>query len=261
MSEIAKSTHSCDFTCILSHLMGTFYQTIHMLRHGIKPVYAFDGKPPQGQGRRADAEKLLAQVQETGEQENIDKFSKRLVEVTWQHNDECKKLLTLMGVPYIKAPCEASCAALVKAGKVVATATEDTDSLTFGAGVLLRHLTTSDAKHYCSFYTTLLCVCVGYLFLRLLITFRFLYLRKHPILLVCLLGPLQKHPAPEVWLYKEARGLFLQPDVVDCSTVDLKWSEPDEDALIQFVCRETVQNYIKNVCKKMMKSRQGSTPG
>ncbi|XP_064797089.1 flap endonuclease 1-like [Oncorhynchus masou masou] len=96
--------------------------------------------------RRAEAEKLLAQVQETGEQENIDKFSKRLVKVTRQHNDECKKLLTLMGVPYIKAPCEAeaSCTALVMA--VVATATEDTDSLTFRAGILLRHLTPSDAK-------------------------------------------------------------------------------------------------------------------
>lgn len=38
-----------------------------------------------------------------GEQENIDKFSKRLVKVTRQHNDDCKKLLTLMGVPYIEA--------------------------------------------------------------------------------------------------------------------------------------------------------------
>lgn len=37
-----------------------------------------------------------------GEQENIDKFSKRLVKVTKQHNDDCKKLLTLMGVPYIE---------------------------------------------------------------------------------------------------------------------------------------------------------------
>lgn len=37
-----------------------------------------------------------------GEQENIDKFSKRLVKVTKQHNDECKQLLTLMGVPYIE---------------------------------------------------------------------------------------------------------------------------------------------------------------
>lgn len=38
----------------------------------------------------------------SGEQENIDKFSKRLVKVTKQHNDECKNLLTLMGVPYIE---------------------------------------------------------------------------------------------------------------------------------------------------------------
>lgn len=37
-----------------------------------------------------------------GEQENIDKFTKRLVKVTKQHNDECKKLLTLMGVPYVE---------------------------------------------------------------------------------------------------------------------------------------------------------------
>lgn len=37
-----------------------------------------------------------------GEQENIDKFTKRLVKVTKQHNDECKKLLTLMGVPFVE---------------------------------------------------------------------------------------------------------------------------------------------------------------
>lgn len=37
-----------------------------------------------------------------GEQENIEKFTKRLVKVTKQHNDECKKLLALMGVPYIE---------------------------------------------------------------------------------------------------------------------------------------------------------------
>lgn len=49
----------------------------------------------------------------------------------------------------IQAPCEAeaSCAALVRAGKVYATATEDMDGLTFGTGVLLRHLTASEAKY------------------------------------------------------------------------------------------------------------------
>lgn len=47
-----------------------------------------------------------------------------------------------------KAPCEAEaqCAALVKSGKVYATATEDMDSLTFGSTILLRYLTYSEAK-------------------------------------------------------------------------------------------------------------------
>lgn len=56
---------------------------------------------------------------------------------------------------------------------------------------------------------------------------------------VCIcLTYMQKHPAPEDWLYKEARGLFLKPEVVDGSSVELKWSEPDEDGLIQFMCSE-----------------------
>ena len=35
------------FALSLSHLMGMFYRTIRMLEHGIKPVYVFDGKPPE----------------------------------------------------------------------------------------------------------------------------------------------------------------------------------------------------------------------
>lgn len=59
------------------------------------------------------------------------------------------------------------------------------------------------------------------------------------ILFVCvLLAFMQKHPAPEDWLYKEARGLFLKPEVVNCSTVELKWNDPDEEGLIQFMCSE-----------------------
>jgi len=36
------------------------------------------------------------------ETENVEKFQKRLVKVTPEHNDECKKLLQLMGIPYIE---------------------------------------------------------------------------------------------------------------------------------------------------------------
>ncbi|RWW69287.1 hypothetical protein BHE74_00023130 [Ensete ventricosum] len=62
-------------------------------------------------------------------QEGIEKYSKRTVKVTRQHNEDCKRLLRLMGVPIIenaklslfisKAPCEAEaqCATLCKSDK------------------------------------------------------------------------------------------------------------------------------------------------
>ena len=52
---------------VTSHLMGFFYRTIRMVENGIKPVYVFDGKPPQMKSgelekrheRRAEAQKVL----------------------------------------------------------------------------------------------------------------------------------------------------------------------------------------------------------
>ncbi|KAF9798746.1 hypothetical protein SFRURICE_021543 [Spodoptera frugiperda] len=139
-----------------SHLMGTFYRTIRLVENGIKPVYVFDGKPPDMKShqlnkraeRREEAEKELQKATEAGDQESIEKFNRRLVKVTKVHNDEARQLLKLMGIPVVEAPCEAEaqCAAMVKAGKVFASATEDMDALTFGTNVLLRHLTFSEAR-------------------------------------------------------------------------------------------------------------------
>lgn len=139
-----------------SHLMGMFYRTIRMLENGIKPVYVFDGKPPalktgelaKRAERREEAQKALEKATEAGEAADVEKFNRRLVRVTRQHSDEAKELLRLMGIPYVDAPCEAEaqCAALVRAGKVYATATEDMDALTFGTNILLRHLTFSEAR-------------------------------------------------------------------------------------------------------------------
>ncbi|KAG6506635.1 hypothetical protein ZIOFF_031962 [Zingiber officinale] len=55
--------------------------------------------------------------------------------VTKQHNEDCKSLLRLMGVPTIEAPyeVEAQCVALCKSDKVFAVASKDMDTLTFGA--------------------------------------------------------------------------------------------------------------------------------
>ena len=40
---------------------------------------------------------------QTGTTEDVAKYSKRTVRVTKEHNDDCKRLLKLMGVPIIEA--------------------------------------------------------------------------------------------------------------------------------------------------------------
>ena len=63
--------------------------------------------------------------------------------MTSDHTAECIKLLGLMGMPVVHAPCEAEaqCAALCKGGKVWAAASEDMDTLCFGTPIFLRHFT------------------------------------------------------------------------------------------------------------------------
>ncbi|KAH7105742.1 PIN domain-like protein [Auriculariales sp. MPI-PUGE-AT-0066] len=139
-----------------SHLMGFFYRTIRIAENGIKPAYVFDGKPPELKSgvlakrfeRREEAKEEGEEAKETGTAEDVERFTKRTVKVTRQHNEECQKLLRLMGIPVIIAPseAEAQCAELARGGKVYAAGSEDMDTLTFGTPILYRHLTFSEAK-------------------------------------------------------------------------------------------------------------------
>jgi flap endonuclease-1 len=67
----------------------------------------FESRSASSPCSRQQAEADLAAAKESGVQEDVDKYSRRLVKVTKQHNDDCKELLRLMGVPVITAPCEA----------------------------------------------------------------------------------------------------------------------------------------------------------
>ncbi|KIM28919.1 hypothetical protein M408DRAFT_125335 [Serendipita vermifera MAFF 305830] len=139
-----------------SHLMGFFYRTIRMVENGIKPCYVFDGKPPELKSgvlklrfaRREEAKEGEGEAKEIGTTEEVDKFSRRQVRVTKEHNEECRKLLGLMGIPVVVAPseAEAQCAELARGGKVYAAGSEDMDTLTFNTPILLRHLTFSEAR-------------------------------------------------------------------------------------------------------------------
>lgn len=139
-----------------SHLMGMFYRTLRMADNGIKPLYVFDGAPPKLKSgelarrymRKQEANEGLEEAKETGTAEDVEKFSRRTVRVTKEHNAECQRLLRLMGIPYIVAPteAEAQCAVLARAGKVYAAASEDMDTLCFNTPILLRHLTFSEQR-------------------------------------------------------------------------------------------------------------------
>lgn len=147
MSETGETT---------SHLMGLFYRTMRMVDNGIKPLYVFDGAPPKLKSgelakrfqRKTEAHAAAEEAKETGTAEDVEKFSRRTVRVTREHNEECQRLLKLMGIPYIVAPteAEAQCAVLARGGKVYAAASEDMDTLTFDSPILLRHLTFSEQR-------------------------------------------------------------------------------------------------------------------
>ncbi|KAG9031349.1 Elongation of fatty acids protein 2 [Tulasnella sp. JGI-2019a] len=139
-----------------SHLMGFFYRTIRMVENGIKPAYVFDGKPPELKSgvlakrfeRRKEATEQGEEAKEVGTTEDVDRLSRRTVRVTKEHNEECRRLLKLMGIPVIVAPseAEAQCAELARGGKVYAAGSEDMDTLTFHSPIIYRHLTFSEAK-------------------------------------------------------------------------------------------------------------------
>ena len=135
---------------VTSHIQGFLSRTVRLLENDIKPVYVFDGKPPElkqatlanRKEKKEEADAELATALEGGDAEEIRKAAHRTARATPQMNADVQELLRLLGCPVILAPseAEASCAALCAAGKVFATATEDMDALTFGTGVMLKNL-------------------------------------------------------------------------------------------------------------------------
>jgi len=277
-----------------SHLMGTFYRTIRLIENGIKPVYVFDGKPPELKSGelakraalREEAQKSLDKATEAGDVAEMEKFNRRLVKVTKEHCAEAKELLKLMGVPYVDAPCEAEaqCAELCKKGKVYGTATEDMDALTFGTGILLRHLTFSEARkmpiqefNYDKVLRGLelnadefvdLCILLGCDYCE---SIRGVGPKKAIELITkyrnieTILENLdkKKFPVPEDWNYEQARHLFKQPDVLNGDEIDLKWTEPDEEGLVKFLCgdRQFKEERIRSGAEKLRKCKSTGTQG
>ncbi|KAI1990405.1 Elongation of fatty acids protein 2 [Ophidiomyces ophidiicola] len=254
-----------------SHLMGFFYRTLRMVDNGIKPLYVFDGAPPKlksgelakRMARKQEAAEQHEEAKETGTAEEVEKFSRRTVRVTREHNEECKRLLKLMGIPYIDAPteAEAQCAVLARAGKVYAAASEDMDTLCFDSPILLRHLTFSEQRkepileiHLDRVLEGLqmdrkqfvdLCILLGCDYVdpipKVGPNTALKMIRDHGTLEKVVEAiqndPKKKYNLPEDWPYEQARDLFFEPDVrsADHPDCDFKWDAPDVKGLVKFL--------------------------
>ncbi|HKM09484.1 MAG TPA: flap endonuclease-1 [Candidatus Methanomethylophilaceae archaeon] len=136
---------------VTSHLSGILYRTANLIEAGIEPSFVFDGKPHELKtdtldGRRERREKAKVEWEEAIEEGDIEKaYSKaqQTSRMTSEISSSSVELLEYLGLPVIYAPSdgEAQCAYMCSKGDVWASASQDFDSLLFGAPILVRNVT------------------------------------------------------------------------------------------------------------------------
>lgn len=158
------------------------------------------------------------------------------------------------------------------------------DALTFGSNIMLRHLTASEARKL---------PVKEFNYEKILKGFE---LNRDEFIDLCILmgcdycetirgiGPkravemintyrnietiidnldTKKYVVPENWNYETARKLFIEPEITDPNEIELKWTDPDEEGLVKFLCgdRQFSEDRIRSGVKKIIKSKSSSTQG
>lgn len=257
---------------VTSHLSGLFYRTANLIEAGIKPVYVFDGEPPklklrtvkQRRAVRKEAAKEWATALKDGRIKEAKKFAQRAGRVNEQMIKQAQTLLSYMGLPWVQAPGEgeAQAAHLVQRGDTWAAASQDFDSLLFGAPILVRNLAIT-GKRKLPRKDVYIEVSPEVIELQPLL--RELGVTQEQLVDIGILigtdynvgikgiGPkkalelvrehgsikqLMKTELGEKFAVDpiEVRDIFLKPDVA--TKYELKWGDPDPERIKEFLCRE-----------------------
>jgi flap endonuclease-1 len=139
-----------------SHLSGLLYRTSNLVELGIKPIYVFDGKPPvlkREEIQRRQQVKVEAAVHyekaiARGDTAKARMFAQATTSLKDYMKQDAHRLLDLMGLPWVQAPSEgeAQAAHMTRRGDADYCASQDYDSLLFGAPTLLRNVTVSGRR-------------------------------------------------------------------------------------------------------------------
>jgi flap endonuclease-1 len=253
---------------VTSHLSGLFYRSAALLELGIRPLYVFDGKPPELkkktiEERRAvkeTAEREWKLALEAGDLKRALSKATRTSRLDSDMIEDSVSLLDAMGIPWIRAPSEgeAQMGHMVRKGDLWAGASQDFDALLFGTPNLVRNLTLAGKRRLPSGKT----IDVSPEIIALSDVLSELHISREQLVdmsiligtdfndgvrgigpkkalgLVRELGSLERISArgkvrvPEE--FEEVRKIFLEPEVTD--DYSLRWKAVDGEAVRKVLC-------------------------
>ena len=259
---------------ITSHLSGLFYRNINLLAEDIRLVYVFDGVSSALKTneihRRHQIKALATEKYEKallqGKLDEARKYSQGTSVLTDKMIEESKRLLSLLGIPTIQAPSEgeATAARLTNSNLVDICASQDYDSILFGAKRLVRNITISgkrkapnrnayievpleifyleDILHQTKLTTEQL-VDVGILIGT---DYNFGGIPgigpKTALKLIQKYSKLENIEQLQEALsnipYEEIRELFLKPKVTNVTNDDIKFNSINYNKIVEFLCNE-----------------------
>ena len=273
---------------VTSHLSGLFYRTANLIEMDVKVVYVFDGVPPtlkEAEIKRRAKVKAEALIKyERALQEGKIEEARAYAQITSKLQDymaeDSKRLLVQMGVPWVQAPSEgeAQAAHLAKKGHTNYCASQDYDSLLFGAPILVRNVTISGRR---KLPRKPVYVEVVPEIMELNQLLKELNVTREQLIDIGILvgtdfnpegvkgiGPktavklIKQHGSLEKLIpnLKDAefpaepqriREIFLNPKVTD--NYKLTWKEPDVEGIVDFLCRERdfSEERVRKALKKM----------
>ncbi|WP_340818101.1 flap endonuclease-1 [Methanolobus sp. WCC4] len=134
----------------VSHLTGLFSRTSKLRESNIKPVFIFDGKPPEMKKETLEKRKECKEnaalnyeiAKDEGNLEDMKKYAQGTSRITPDILDSSKRILELMGIPWIQAESEAEAQAafMVSQGDADLVGSQDYDVFLFGAEDVVRNL-------------------------------------------------------------------------------------------------------------------------
>src|SRR3989440_9334771 len=137
---------------VTSHLIGLLTRTSRLVTdYKLRPVFVFDGRPnplkrATIEARRKVQQKAQAEYVQAVEAKDYSRAWSKVVmtgRVTGEVLSDAKRLLSLMGIPWLEAleDGEAQASFMAARGDVWAVGSKDYDCLLFGAPILARYLT------------------------------------------------------------------------------------------------------------------------